>query len=128
MLRYECYSRKIFKEQPIETAIPMKFSKVHHSMSSTQFIIYGSGDRGTAELRAIMSERGIAHIFVDLRIRPKKGKRCPIEFLIHRCLMTVPQVFTTFGEHIGDFEHTVEYLATMNADGLPIPTLPLNEI
>ena len=74
------------------------------------YIIYGSGDRGTLELRGIFTERDIPYTFIDIRRAGRKGRNDPMFLLGQHHLTTVPQVFTLDGKHIGNFEMTIAYL------------------
>lgn len=77
------------------------------------YLIYGSGDSGTLELRGIFTELELPYTFIDIRQAAKRGQRDPLKFLADRRLLTVPQVFQANGELIGNFEATITYLDSL---------------
>ena len=76
------------------------------------YIIYGAGDTGTLELRAIFTELDLPYRFVDIRRAVDRGGD-PLKFLNERNLLTVPQVFMPSGDLIGNFEATIGFLDSL---------------
>jgi hypothetical protein len=76
-----------------------------------KYQIYGSGDRGTLELRAIFTDLEVPHSFVDIRVNQRGHD--PLLFLVSQRLITVPQVFDPDGGRVGDFEATIRHLDSL---------------
>ena len=87
--------------------------------------LYISGDSGSRDLRARLTDRGVPFAVHDIRKSDAKGDRVDLKYLAVRNLTTVPQLFTGSGEHIGNYEDALAWLdslsVTERAELLPEP-------
>ena len=80
------------------------------------FYIYGSGDKGTAELCEIFTELQIEFLFRDIRTSDTNGDRVWLRYLTRQGHPTVPQVYYPNGVYLGDHDATLAYLQ-LHPDG-----------
>ena len=74
------------------------------------YIIYGSGDSGSAELVSAFQDLNIPYFFLDIRVIDN-GVRGNLTKLLREGVTTVPQVWAGDGVYVGDFEATVRLIA-----------------
>ena len=74
----------------------------------TPFIVYLSGDKGSAELRKLCAIKDVPIIEKDIR-----EKREHLVRLLRLNKTTVPQVFTGNGAYVGDYDAFHAYLETL---------------
>ena len=78
------------------------------------YIIYGSGDKGTAELIDYLKTMGVSHTFKDIREDADRNRE-NIRFLLNRGHNHVPQCFDDNLRHIGGYEDMMRELAMYEA-------------
>ena len=78
----------------------------------TSVILYGAGDAGTQELLDHLVAQGVRVQFRDIR-KPNSARVCEhLKTLVENKLRTVPQVFQSSGELIGNYYETRAWLHT----------------